>query len=158
LLHLPPEHVPPLQSEFELQWPQLLFEQVPLPLQSEFELQPPHLPFEQVPLAQSEFELQWLQVPLEHVPWPLQSEFELQWPHVPLEHWPRPPQSELLLHNASPVTCSNVKPTASLEFSAANTGTGTDVVAAWRSPLPQPITQKTIMKQTLFMLRGYPEP
>jgi len=38
LLHLPPEHVPPLQSELVLQWPHVPLEHVPT-LQSELVLQ-----------------------------------------------------------------------------------------------------------------------
>jgi hypothetical protein len=38
LLQRPLEHVPPLQSEFVLQWPHVLFEHVPKPAQSEFVL------------------------------------------------------------------------------------------------------------------------
>ncbi len=68
LEHLPPEQVPPLQSESEPQ--------------------EPHLPLEQCPTLQSESEPQELHWPFEHLLWPLQSESEPQEPHLPLEQCP----------------------------------------------------------------------
>jgi hypothetical protein len=113
LLHRPPPHRPPLQSESELHDPHLLLLQRPilqseselqpphlplahrpLPLQSESELQPPHLPLAHRPSEQSESELQPPHRLALHRPWPLQSESELQAPQRPLAHRPTPAQSE----------------------------------------------------------------
>ena len=57
MLHLPPLHVPPLQSE--------LLEQLP------------HWPLAHLPTLQSELELQLPHLPPEHFPLPPQSEDEL---------------------------------------------------------------------------------